>query len=92
MGWKRRLTLAVAAGAVVAAPLAAGTAADAATPFSVSVLHCGGGIHIRAYSNLHSATRALDKQLHLQTLVPHSLHKVQLRHGSTVLTSIKDSC
>jgi hypothetical protein len=91
MGWKRRLTLAVAAGAVVAAPLAAATA-DATTPFSVSVLHCGGGIHIRAYPNRHSAEHALDKQVHLQALVPHSLRKVQLRHGSTVLRSIKDSC
>jgi hypothetical protein len=92
MSLKRRLTLGVVAGAIAVAPFAAGASADAATPFSVSVLHCGGGIHIRAYSTLPSATHALHKQLHLQKNVPHSLHKVQLRHGSKVLASVSDSC
>lgn len=89
---KRSIALAVTTGALAVAPLAAGANADAAVPFSVTVLHCGGGIHIRAYPNLVKATTALHKQLRVQKIVPHSLHKVQLRHGSQVVASVKVSC
>jgi hypothetical protein len=92
MGWQRGLTLAVTAGALVVAPLTVATAADAAMPFSVSVLACGGDIHIRAYPTLHAARHALHKQVHVQKRVPHSLHKIELRHGSKVLRTVSRSC
>lgn len=87
-----KLAAAATAGAMLAAPLVATTSADAATPFSVTVLHCGGGIHVRAFDTLPQATRLLLKLIEQQLEAPHTLHKIQLRHGDHLLRTSKKSC
>jgi hypothetical protein len=87
-----KLAATATVGALLAAPLVAANAADAATPFSVTVLHCGGGIHVRAFDTLPQATRLLAKLIEQQLDVPHSLRKIQLRHGGHLLRTSKKSC
>lgn len=90
MALVRRIVVAATAGALLATPLAA--TADAAVPFSVTVLHCGGGIHITAYDTLPKATRVLHKLVKVQLRVPHSLHKIQLRQGDHILVKSNRPC
>jgi hypothetical protein len=92
MELKRTVALTVTAAALVVAPLTLATAADAATPYSVSVLHCGGGIAIHAYPTHLAALAAVTKTVRDQLKHPGTLHTVQLRHGSIVLSTSKRPC
>lgn len=88
----QQLAVAVTAGAMLTAPLIAATGADAATPFTVSVLHCAGGIHISAYHTRAKANAALDNLLEQQRDMPRTLRKIQLRHGDHILRRSNKSC
>ena len=90
----QQLAALTAAGAILATPvaLACASGADAATPFSVSVLHCGGGIHIRAYDTRAKADAALKRLMEQQRDMPHTLRLIQLRHGDHLLRTAKKPC
>jgi hypothetical protein len=92
MGLSRKLIVATTTAAVALAPLTLPGAADASIPFSVSVLHCGGGIAIKAFPTLLKATSMLEKKITYQLHHPASLHTIQLRHGSTVIKTSKSPC
>jgi hypothetical protein len=92
MDLNRKLVLAATVAAFAIAPLTLAGAADAATSYSVSILHCGGGIRIQAYPTHAKALTANHKAVAFQRNHPNSLHSVQLRHGSKVVKSSTRSC
>jgi hypothetical protein len=94
MDLNRKLVLAATVAAFAIAPLTLAGAADAATSssYSVSVLHCGGGIHAKAYHSHAKALKANHKAVAFQRHHPATLHSVQLRHGSKVVKSSTRSC
>jgi hypothetical protein len=93
MDLNRKLVLAATVAAFAIAPLTLAGAADAATSsYSVSVLHCGGGIHAKAYHSQAKALKANHKAVAFQRHHPATLHSVQLRHGSKVLKSSTRAC
>jgi hypothetical protein len=92
MGLNRKLALATTVVALTLAPLSLATAADAAPTYSVSVLHCHGGIAVRGYATHTAALRAKNKAVYAQRHNPASVRTVQLRHGSLVVSSSTRPC
>jgi hypothetical protein len=97
MGTPRALVLAATVAALAAAPLTLAGAADASSSasspaYSVSILHCGGGIAVKAYPSKAAATHARNQAVRYQKHHAAALHKVQLRHGSTVLATSTRAC
>ena len=88
----RTLTLTVTAAALAIAPLSLAAGADAAPNYSVSVLHCGGGISIKAFATHAGAVKAKNRAVHAQRNHPGSLRTIQLRHGSKVIASSTRPC